>query len=162
MDEAGPAEGHQPPTRAAPTQACWRGPFSPSKKLRLAAGRDVRVAAMALLKVEKCMPKHLDAYNVAERIYNSKKGKLRGGRSKKRGGSSIQRMHDLHMCEHEWSAAQMIWMEQVSRCMAHEESLATAELALRDEKIAMLKRRLRALRSMRRNGPLRPRSLAAN
>ena len=84
MDEAGPAEGHQPPTRAAPTQACWRGPFSPSKKLRLAAGRDVRVAAMALLKMEKCMPKHLDAYNVAERIYNSKKSKPRGGRSKKR------------------------------------------------------------------------------
>ena len=132
-EEPEPAGAHQASTQAALTQAPAAPPASPGKELRLAAAKDVRVAMMALRKVEKCMASHFDTYAVAERIYKSKKSKLLGGRSKKRGGTAsdkIQLMHDLHMCEHEWSAAQMAWMERVAILTASEASVATAELAL--------------------------------
>lgn len=151
-----PAGEHQSSTLAALTQVPARPPVSPGKKLRLSAAKDVRLAVMALRKVEKRMGNHYDAYEVAERIYKSKKSKLHGGRSKKRGGTAcdkIQLMQDFHMCEHEWGAAQMVWMEHVARLTENEAIVATAELALRDAKIAMLTRRLRIMRRNRRRGP---------
>jgi hypothetical protein len=77
-----------------------------------------------------------------------------GGRSKKRGGDKIQRMHDLHMCEHEYSHAQLMWLTRVRVLSELEVIVKDAELALRDAKIAMLQRRLRVVKKQRRGRKL--------
>ena len=133
-------------------------PSSPGKHLRMEAGRVAREAAIRLRKLERRMPRASDAHEVAKRIYDSKKAKLvinkKRGASQKRGGSvqdAITRMTDLHICEVEWLTAQVVWFDAVGQYMTLEKNVADAELVVRDAKIAMLSRRVRALKTVRRN-----------
>ena len=129
-------------------------PPSPGKQLRLAAGRAVRTAREKLRAAERHKPKAYDAREVADRVYIAKKMLLKGGRSKKRGGDKIQRMHDRHMCEHEYSHAQLMWLTRVRVLSELEVIVKDAGLALRDAKIAMLQRRLRVVKKQRRGRKL--------
>ena len=133
-------------------------PSSPGKQVRMEAGRVAREAAIRLRKLERRMPRASDAHEVAKRIYDSKKAKLvinkKRGASQKRGGSvqdAITRMTDLHICEVEWLTAQVVWFDAVGQYMTLEKDVADAELEVRDAKIAMLSRRVRALKTVRRN-----------
>ena len=147
-DEAVGETAPASPLKAGPSGTTPAVPPSPGKKMRALSARLLKLAAFKLRRSDRETNKALQAFQVAQRVRDSKLATLEKTKpTKKRKsakGSSSKYLMEVGFVKEEFFIRRYQWTAALLAHSEHEKEHLEAELSVRDEKIAMLSRRLRA------------------
>ena len=156
--EAALAENPPSPSKnAVKVAAAAVIPPSPGKQRRETAARILRLRREQLRKCRRKGPNMCEAWEVAKRVRVANIAKLEQAfplKGKKRKSRDVGFHIEKAFVNMEWHIRDKAWWMFVLAWTERQKEVAEAELGVRDEKIAMLERRVRSMKKVCRNRKL--------